>query len=45
MNPAYQPKVYEDGRIDVASYLFGMVIEAEAGDNSQHADLAEGQSR
>lgn len=38
IDPAYQPSVREDGRIDVASYLFGMVIEAE--ENSQHAELA-----
>lgn len=39
IDPAYQPRVRDDGRLDVASYLFGMVIEGKRTDEARDNNL------
>ncbi len=40
IDPAYQPQVKPGAAQDVASYLFGLVIEKQEGSGSKHEDLA-----
>ena len=40
VEPDFKPRVRDHRKIDVASYLFGMVIEPEAGTDAEHEALA-----
>ncbi|MBN1145609.1 MAG: hypothetical protein JXA78_00025 [Anaerolineales bacterium] len=41
IDPEYRPQVRQDNRIDLASYLFGLVIEKNSDDQLEHGDLAQ----
>ena len=40
VNAAYEPQITDGRKLDLASYLFGLVIEKKEGTDSSHSDLA-----
>lgn len=40
INPEFGPQIRQDGKIDIASYLFGLVIEPDNKSQKKHQDLA-----